>query len=64
MYSMLPISRRRVGNMKIHTLFFKLVTVVASREENGVLGTGEGKEADFSLYTLLYHLNFVQSSLV
>lgn len=49
--------------MKIHTLFFKLVTVVASREENGVLGT-EGKEADFSLYTLLYHLNFVQCSLV
>ena len=67
-YSMLAISRGRLANRKIHSLslflLFTLVTVDASKEENGVLGAGEQKEANFSLYTLLHRLNFVSCSLV
>lgn len=68
-YSVLPIHGDRVGNMKkhIHTIyihththfFSKLIMVIASREENGVMGTRGRKEA-YTLYILLYHLNSVQ----
>ena len=73
-YSMLAISRGRMAKRKIHThththtlslsLSFTLAMVDASEEETGVLGAGEQKEADFSLYTLLHHLNFAPCSLV
>ena len=75
--SMVAISRGRVAKRKIHThthththslslslSHLQLAMVHASKEENGVLGAGEQKEADFSLYTLLHHLNFVNCSLV
>ena len=73
--SMVAISRGRVAKRKIHThththslslslSHLQLAMVRASKEENGVLGAGEQKETDFSLYTLLHHLNFVHCSLV
>lgn len=64
-YSMLAISRGRVAKRKnTLSLSFTLVTVDASKEENGVLGAREQKEANFSLYTLLHCLNFASCSLV